>query len=201
VCFLILCYEVEIIILKYKSIKQLKEELDNMKANKNSLIILPFCNFSPCFLTHKYYKILSLCKSFCKYNNCHIVYNFYIKSKTHNYLNSLIINKDAIFLIGESFTNKTYEITFKKLSIKFLYYFNASSYFNVFNTLTKKPFVVVLDDEEFFDGFDYFAKKFNKNVAVVCKDGNLMFFKPQNIKKLQENLVKLNIQNTCKLLK
>ncbi|MBQ3048192.1 MAG: hypothetical protein IJD48_04180 [Clostridia bacterium] len=179
----------EIVFYSYKSFEKLKDDLKKVNCD---LFVFCFNKQTPVFLSCKYYKLLTLVKSFSKQNNTDVVFLFYIKKENRNLVNGLYINCGNVNKIfGEVFSKKCLLIKKQNKLIQVMFYYDLYTNRCVYN----------LNDVDLFIGIENFAvdnvkflfKKFFNKIVIVDGEQNLFFNK--ETKNIDKKLCKYYIQN------
>lgn len=161
---------------------------------KAQILIVPFSENSPHFLTKKFFKLLyKLKKSSYKI----IIFCFYLYNGYRNQVNALLIkNKKIEEIFGESFTSKSANFKLKACSFKVLFYYDLYS-----KKVDFDYFVIGLDDDKLFDDLSYQINKFKGRVLFIGKDGERFckFFNEN--KKSDKKYDKFYVQIFDKLVK
>ncbi len=129
----------------------------------DNLVVIPFSDSTPLFLSNNYYKRLNLLK---KYKGKFIIFTFYVNNFYRNELNALLIHNNKILSIfGESFSKKNCEFKLKDKSIFVMFYFDTFS--NKFKVKNDIDLFISLDNQIYEDSLDFHFKKFKNKIFFV----------------------------------
>lgn len=198
---LIVCFVMGLYFYNYSGVHKLKKFINNFGEFKNNLFIIGFGEQSPMFLSREYYKLLKELKRVSLKENCEFLMCFYIKQVRH-YLNALYIKNGKIAnIIGESFTNKNLIIK-NKINILILFYFELyDSKIRERIDFNKIDLTIGIDNEEIDDNIVFLDNKFFNKLVISGQNCKTKCKIKENILKIEENLVKYNVQNLTKLIK
>ncbi|MBQ9793170.1 MAG: hypothetical protein IJW32_05510 [Clostridia bacterium] len=185
----------------YCGVHKLKKFLSSFSDIKNNLFIIGFSGQSPMFLRGDYYKLLKELKKISQKENCEFLMCFYIKQVRH-YLNALHIKNGKIAnIIGESFTNKNLIIK-GKTNILILFYFELyDSKIRQRIDFGNIDLTVGIDNEKIDNNIVFLDNKFFNKLVLLGENSEVRSKNKENILKIEENLVKYNVQNFTKLIK
>ena len=163
----------------------------------SKIVVVPFCNQTPMFLSKAFDKCVLNFKNQKK--TC-VVLPFFVQSQYRKCFNALILQNGKIEQIfGESFSNKKAEIKFENFCVNIML-FNVLYSLDEPKNVDKVNLFVAIDDEEKLENGEYLLQRFGQKLLFVGKNGKILVGKNFLNNKTNKKNVKIVIQNTKKLL-
>ena len=165
------------------------------RITKVKVVIYPFCDTTPFFLTQDFYRIVG---EISKLKKKIVVLCFYIKGKYKNELNVLLKNLDGkILLFGESFLKRIGKLQVGERQLEIVLWFDLF----LPKFWSHADLIVGLDDEQIYSDLTYKASKLQQKLIFIAKNGEFLDFYSKNIQKNRKKEGKFYVQIVQKLIK
>ena len=129
-----------------------------------NIMVMPFCDKTPLFLSKKFFKRLNLFK---KLHFEYIIFPFYVQTIYIKQVAGVVLHKGKVVSIfGEGFSNKSAVIFTCGIKIKVVFHYDLFSLQSDFSSF---DYIFGIDDEELY----------NEQYVLQKTSNKLLFFPPQ----------------------